>query len=166
MRPGTLHLLHPLGPLVLRGRPCPPLPTPLHHLSQRPVPLAVWAVHEQVAVAALDAHALPFAASVIRAVNRRFPDSIRARRLQVGYRGVCALVCSMCVRVGVWRLRGKAIGASPTACARAEKLRVGQGRGVALTRSMCVRWRTRGAHSELGGGSVSVVPADTPRGTA
>lgn len=43
---------------------------------------AVWTVHEQVAVAALDSHALPFAASIIQAINRRFPESIRAKRLQ------------------------------------------------------------------------------------
>ncbi|KAG2452363.1 hypothetical protein HYH02_003385 [Chlamydomonas schloesseri] len=51
------------------------------HLSEE----ELWLVHEQVAVAALDAHALPFAASVIKAINRRFPDSVRARRLQGMY---------------------------------------------------------------------------------
>eukprot|EP00195_Chlamydomonas_chlamydogama_P009581 CAMPEP_0202894790 /NCGR_PEP_ID=MMETSP1392-20130828/4111_1 /ASSEMBLY_ACC=CAM_ASM_000868 /TAXON_ID=225041 /ORGANISM="Chlamydomonas chlamydogama, Strain SAG 11-48b" /LENGTH=304 /DNA_ID=CAMNT_0049579581 /DNA_START=42 /DNA_END=956 /DNA_ORIENTATION=- len=45
----------------------------------------LWLVHEQVAVAALDAGAYPFAASLIRAVARRFPDSSRTRRLQGMY---------------------------------------------------------------------------------
>lgn len=40
-------------------------------------------MHEQVAIAALDSCALPFAESLTRAVARRFPESIRARRLQV-----------------------------------------------------------------------------------
>ena len=40
-------------------------------------------MHEQVAIAALDASALPFAASLIRAVARRFPTASRTRRLQV-----------------------------------------------------------------------------------
>lgn len=44
-----------------------------------------WLLHEQVGVAALDCHALPFAASIIRALNRRFPDSIRAQRMQGMY---------------------------------------------------------------------------------
>ncbi|GFR47411.1 hypothetical protein Agub_g9128 [Astrephomene gubernaculifera] len=51
------------------------------HLSEE----ELWTVHEQVAVAALDSHALQFAASAIRAINRRFPDSNRARRLQGMY---------------------------------------------------------------------------------
>ncbi|MEW5300729.1 MAG: hypothetical protein WDW36_003639 [Sanguina aurantia] len=42
----------------------------------------LWLVHEQVAIAALDSCALPFAESLARAVARRFPESIRARRLQ------------------------------------------------------------------------------------
>lgn len=57
----------------------------LRHYRSHLAEEELWAVHEQVAVAALDAHALPFAASVIRAVNRRFPDSVRARRLQAMY---------------------------------------------------------------------------------
>ncbi|KXZ47288.1 hypothetical protein GPECTOR_36g15 [Gonium pectorale] len=51
------------------------------HLSEE----ELWTVHEQVAIAALDSHALPFAASVVRAINRRFPDSVRAKRLQGMY---------------------------------------------------------------------------------
>ncbi|GIL75572.1 hypothetical protein Vretimale_15176 [Volvox reticuliferus] len=51
------------------------------HLSEE----ELWTVHEQVAVAALDSHALQFAASVIAAINRRFPESVRAKRLQGMY---------------------------------------------------------------------------------
>ncbi|KAG2483062.1 hypothetical protein HYH03_018045 [Edaphochlamys debaryana] len=51
------------------------------HLSEE----ELWVVHEQVAVAALDSHALQFAASVIKALVRRFPDSVRAKRLQGMY---------------------------------------------------------------------------------
>lgn len=43
----------------------------------------MWIVHEQVAIAALDCGAHPFARSLIKAINRRFPDSKRAFRLQV-----------------------------------------------------------------------------------
>ena len=60
----------------------------------------MWLVHEQVAVAALDAHALPFAASVIKAINRRFPDSVRARRLQVRRAGRRGLWVSICIGGG------------------------------------------------------------------
>ncbi|EFJ50259.1 hypothetical protein VOLCADRAFT_73964 [Volvox carteri f. nagariensis] len=51
------------------------------HLSEE----ELWTVHEQVAFAALDSHALQFAASVIQAINRRFPESVRAKRLQGMY---------------------------------------------------------------------------------
>jgi tetratricopeptide (TPR) repeat protein len=41
-----------------------------------------WLLHEQAAVAALEVGALPVAAGLARAVLERFPDSVRARRLQ------------------------------------------------------------------------------------
>lgn len=44
---------------------------------------AVWLVHEQVAMAALDCGALAFAVDLIKAVRKKFPDSVRAKRLQV-----------------------------------------------------------------------------------
>ena len=45
---------------------------------------AVWLVYEQVAMAALDCSLLPLAAGLIRALSKRFPDSLRAKRIQVG----------------------------------------------------------------------------------
>ena len=64
------------------------IPHPMH---------AVWLVHEQVAIAALDCSSLPFAASLIRAVARRFPTASRTRRLQVlwtFWRSVCLNLAS------------------------------------------------------------------------
>ncbi|GLI61847.1 hypothetical protein VaNZ11_004355 [Volvox africanus] len=52
-----------------------------NHLSEE----ELWTVYEQVAIAALDSHALQFAASVVAAINRRFPESVRAKRLQGMY---------------------------------------------------------------------------------
>lgn len=45
----------------------------------------LWLVHEQVAVAALTVGQIPYAAGLIRAVAKRFPDSMRATRLKGMY---------------------------------------------------------------------------------
>jgi len=45
----------------------------------------LWLIHEQVAVAALDCAALPFASSVLKAVAKKFPDSNRSKKLQGMY---------------------------------------------------------------------------------
>jgi hypothetical protein len=43
----------------------------------------VWLLHEQVGIALLECGALQQALPLIKAVLMKFPDSIRARRLQV-----------------------------------------------------------------------------------
>jgi hypothetical protein len=45
---------------------------------------ADWTLHEQVAIAALECGAHSKAAGLINSVLKQFPDSMRARRLQVG----------------------------------------------------------------------------------
>jgi hypothetical protein len=65
---------------------CPCVSSPIHMCMTGLIMLcttAVWLVHEQVAVAAMDSASLPFAASLIKAVKRRFPTASRTRRLQV-----------------------------------------------------------------------------------
>ena len=65
------------------------LPCPAHKCSPtppRPLPAsrpAVWALHEQVAVAALDVGHATLAQQLVHSVHRRFPDSARASRLTV-----------------------------------------------------------------------------------
>ncbi|CAD7698419.1 unnamed protein product [Ostreobium quekettii] len=45
----------------------------------------LWLVQEQVAMAALDCHALSVAATCMKAISRQFPDSVRAKRLKGMY---------------------------------------------------------------------------------
>lgn len=59
--------------------PCHPPPHTHTHTQQ-----AVWQLHEQVAVALLECGNPAAAVTLIKAVLVKFPESIRARRLQVG----------------------------------------------------------------------------------
>ena len=44
---------------------------------------ADWLLHEQVAVAAMDVHAIPVAHNLVTAVVNKYPKSARAARLKV-----------------------------------------------------------------------------------
>lgn len=94
---GRAVLPRPLLPLrLLKLRPTAAVPVHEHACSSlirlalrsptapRPCPCAVWAVHEQVCVAALDIGNSGLAYSLIKNINAKFPDSTRASRLTVG----------------------------------------------------------------------------------
>lgn len=63
-----------------------PHPGPPADGAGNAAPCAVWALHEQVAVAALDVGNLPLALSLVQGVHRQFPTGSRGSRLTVGGR--------------------------------------------------------------------------------
>ena len=58
---------------------------------------AVWQVHEQVAIAAMDVRSMDLAFSLVQAVRRRFPDSARAERLTVTSHILCCDAHPLCI---------------------------------------------------------------------